>query len=58
MGPDSVALVIAIEKEFDMGIPDEKTAKLDTVGKFYWYIIENHDVVQEGTQRQDYESEV
>jgi len=35
---DTVELVMALEEEFDMEIPDEEAEKLDTVGKAINYI--------------------
>ncbi len=35
---DTVELVMALEEEFDMEIPDEEAEKLDTVGKAIDYI--------------------
>ncbi len=58
MGLDSVELVMAIEKEFDIEIPDEKAAKLDTVGKLYQYVIENYNTVPSDTERLTFEAEV
>ncbi|MCU0610819.1 MAG: acyl carrier protein [Candidatus Eisenbacteria bacterium] len=35
---DTVELVMALEEEFDMEIPDEEAEKIDTVGKAMEYI--------------------
>ncbi len=35
---DTVELIMALEEEFDMEIPDEEAEKLDTVGKAIDYI--------------------
>jgi acyl carrier protein len=35
---DTVELVMALEEEFDMEIPDEEAEKIDTVGKAIDYI--------------------
>jgi acyl carrier protein len=35
---DTVELVMALEEEFDLEIPDEEAEKLDTVGKAIDYI--------------------
>ncbi|HFD11641.1 MAG TPA: hypothetical protein ENJ32_04125 [Crenotrichaceae bacterium] len=40
MGLEAVELIMAIEEEFDISIPDEESAKLDTVGKLYQYILD------------------
>lgn len=42
MGLEAVELVMAIEEEFDINIPDEEAANLDTVGKLYRYIVDIH----------------
>jgi acyl carrier protein len=36
---DTVELVMALEDEFDMDIPDEDAEKLDTVGKAMDYVL-------------------
>lgn len=36
---DTVELVMALEDEFDMDIPDEEAEKLNTVGKAIDYIL-------------------
>jgi len=38
---DTVELVMALEDEFDMDIPDEKAEKLTTVGKTIDYVLGN-----------------
>ncbi|MBA7698224.1 Acyl carrier protein [subsurface metagenome] len=38
---DTVELVMALEDEFDMDIPDEEAEKLTTVGKAMNYILSN-----------------
>jgi acyl carrier protein len=38
---DTVELVMALEDEFDMDIPDEDAEKLTTVGKAIEYVLEN-----------------
>ncbi len=40
MGLDSVELVIAVEKEFNIEIPDQVAADLDTVQKLFDYVME------------------
>src|SRR5262249_37686281 len=40
MGLDSVELVLAIEEEFSLSIPDEDAAKIVTVGQAYEYLKE------------------
>jgi acyl carrier protein len=37
---DTVELVMALEDEFDMDIPDEEAEKLTTVGKAMDYVLE------------------
>ena len=37
---DTVELVMALEDEFDMDIPDEQAEKLTTVGKAMDYVLE------------------
>ncbi len=58
MGLDSVELVMAIEEEFQIEIPDDIAVKLDTVGKLYEYVLENYHVVHFEIQGQVYEVEV
>ncbi len=58
MGLDSVELVMVIEEEFNIEIPDDIAAKLDTAGKLYEYVLENYNIVQFETKRKDYETEV
>lgn len=38
MGLDSVELIMDIEKEFDLTIPDEVAAKMNTVGDLHGYL--------------------
>jgi len=38
---DTVELVMALEDEFDMDIPDEEAEKLTTVGKTINYVLGN-----------------
>ncbi len=38
---DTVELVMALEDEFDLDIPDEEAEKLTTVGKAMDYVMEN-----------------
>ena len=38
---DTVELVMALEEEFDLEIPDEAAEKMDTVGKAVAYIKEH-----------------
>lgn len=38
---DTVELVMALEDEFDMDIPDEEAEKLTTVGKTIDYVLGN-----------------
>ena len=40
---DTVELVMALEDEFDLDIPDEEAEKLTTVGKAMDYVIANMD---------------
>lgn len=58
MGLDSVELVMAIEDEFNLKIPDEKAAKLDTVGKLYQYVIENYHENPNALRNVNFETEV
>lgn len=44
MGMDIVELVIAVEEEFSMTIPNDVAATLDTAGKLYEYVILNHGI--------------
>ena len=47
LGADSLdlwALVVAIEKEFDIDIPDEDAEKLLTVGQVEEYLLEKMNV--------------
>lgn len=37
---DTVELIMALEDEFDMDIPDEEAEKLTTVGKAMDYVLE------------------
>jgi acyl carrier protein len=56
MGLDAVEMVMAIEEEFDINIPDEEAGNFDTVGKLYRHIV---DVLyQSGCSGQVDESEV
>jgi acyl carrier protein len=38
---DTVELVMALEDEFDLDIPDEEAEKLNTVGKAIDYVVAN-----------------
>ena len=38
---DTVELVMALEDEFDLDIPDEEAEKLTTVGKAIEYVLAN-----------------
>ena len=38
---DTVELIMALEEEFDVEIPDEKAEKIKTVGEAISYIQEN-----------------
>ncbi len=38
---DTVELVMALEDEFDLDIPDEEAEKLTTVGKAIDYVLKN-----------------
>jgi len=38
---DTVELVMALEDEFDLDIPDEEAEKLTTVGKSIEYVLSN-----------------
>ncbi len=58
MGLDAVELVMAIEEEFDISIPDEEAANLDTVGKLYRYILDILYLNNSGTTGQIDESDV
>jgi acyl carrier protein len=40
MGLDTVELVMRVEKEFDIAIPDADAARLVTVGDLYAYVVE------------------
>ncbi len=40
---DTVELVMELEDEFDMNIPDEEAEKLQTVGSAIDYIVKNVD---------------
>jgi acyl carrier protein len=40
MGLDTVELVIRVEKEFDIDIPDADAARLVTVGDMHTYVVE------------------
>jgi acyl carrier protein len=44
MGMDTVELVIAVEEEFSMTIPNYVAATLETAGKLYEYVILNHGI--------------
>jgi len=37
---DTVELIMALEDEFELDIPDEEAEKLDTVGKAIDYVLE------------------
>ncbi|HZX11500.1 MAG: acyl carrier protein [Candidatus Aminicenantes bacterium] len=37
---DTVELIMALEDEFELDIPDEEAEKLDTVGKALDYVLE------------------
>jgi acyl carrier protein len=39
MGLDSVELLLAIEEEFGLDIPDREAEKLVTVGNTYTYLL-------------------
>lgn len=39
MGLDTVELVMAIEEEFGLQIPDERAAKIFTVGDMHQYLV-------------------
>lgn len=41
---DTVELVMAVEEEFSMKIPNNVAATLDTAGKLYEYVILNHGI--------------
>jgi len=58
MGLDSVELVMAVEEAFNLKIPDEKAAKLDTAGKLYQYVIENYNENPNALKNVNFESEV
>jgi len=42
MGLDTVALVLSVEKIFDIELPDSVAEKLDIVGKLHQYIVSEH----------------
>ncbi len=42
MGLDIVELVMKVEKEFALQIPNDIAEKLDTVGKLYNYVCHHH----------------
>jgi len=42
MGLDTVELILAIEEEFHINIPDDTASRLDTAGKLYEYVLMNH----------------
>lgn len=46
LGLDTVELVMAIEKEFNINIPNEDAAKLATVGMLHEYIVMNREKSQ------------
>ncbi len=58
MGLESVELVMAIEEEFDISIPDEEAGNLDTVGKLYQYILDILYLKQSGSSGEVDESDV
>lgn len=58
MGLESVELVMAIEEEFDINIPDEEAGNLDTVGKLYQYILDILRLNQSGSASDIDESDV
>jgi acyl carrier protein len=39
MGLDTVELVIRVEKQFDIGIPDADAARIATVGDLHAYVV-------------------
>ena len=39
MGLDTIELVLAVEKHFDVQIPDEDASRLATVGKLHYWLI-------------------
>jgi hypothetical protein len=41
MGLDIVELIMAVEDEFDLEIPNEDAERLRTVGDIYWYVREH-----------------
>ncbi len=57
MGLESVELIMAIEEEFDINIPDEEAGNFDTVGKLYRYILDILYLNQSGHSDQVDESE-
>ncbi len=58
MGLDAVELVMAIEEEFDINIPDEEAANFDTVEKLYRHVLDVLYLNQSGSSGQVDESEV
>jgi acyl carrier protein len=44
MGLDSVELLLAIEDEFGIDIPDERAATLYTVGEAFEYIRQHFEI--------------
>ncbi len=58
MGLDSVEMMMAIEEEFDINIPDEEAVILDAVGKLYQHILNVLYSNQSGESGQVDESKV
>jgi len=58
MGLESVELIMAIEEEFDINIPDEEAGNFDTVGKLYRYILDILYLNESGNSHQVDESDV
>jgi acyl carrier protein len=40
MGLDSVELVLSVEREWELEIPDAAAERMRTVGDMYWYVLE------------------
>jgi acyl carrier protein len=47
MGLDVVEMVMAVEAEFDLDIPDADAGRLATVGDLYWYVREHAAVTED-----------
>lgn len=47
MGLDTVELIIAIEDEFDLQIPDEDASYMESVGDIHLYIVKTLSISKE-----------